>query len=371
MYSYCRLFFFVLMFCCYQVGHAETEVCETHYVFSWGQSDLCNDSPRGGSSNGADVEISTEPHAGWLAIQNPEFDKFEKDRAAILAMAGGYRVDFHFLETVGFSENFTRDRPYHSWGTEYVYVVENQPEFISLQHVMVMYFKQDDGTTSEPFIMKHWRQDWVYEDDVMLEYSHDDQWTKRTVSRKERKGAWSQAVFQVDDSPRYESIGRWQHNASFSTWLSGTTRRPLPRRERSIRQDYQALEGFNRHTVTRYGWVQEEDNWKLVLDESGEASTTEPYISKELGVARYRLTANVDFSPGNSYMEETSLFWATVRHQWGQLIDENSSIKVARVVDNQPLFIPLFDYANQLREKDVEISEQTTFINETIEKYIK
>ena len=286
-------------------------------------------------------------------------------------MAGGYRVDFHFLETVGFSADFTRDRPYHSWGTEYVYVVENQPEFISLQHVMVMYFKQDDGTISEPFVMKHWRQDWTYEDDSMLEYSHDDQWSKRTVSRKERKGAWTQAVFQVDDSPRYESIGRWEHNASFSTWLSGTTRRPLPRRERSVRQDYQALEGFNRHTVTRHGWVQEEDNWKLVLDENGEASETEPYVSKELGVARYRLTANVDFSPGHRYIEETSLFWAAVRHQWDQLVDKNSSIKIARVVDDQPLFVPLFSYANELREKDVEISEQTTFINETIGKYIE
>jgi len=62
------------------------EVCETHYVFSWGQSDLCNDSPRGGSSQGADVKISTELHAGWLAIIHgaPSMFMYLKTRLSLL-----------------------------------------------------------------------------------------------------------------------------------------------------------------------------------------------------------------------------------------------------------------------------------------------
>lgn len=370
MFPCCRLLLFVVMFCCYQTGHAEQESCDTRYVFSWALSESCGDSPRGGSTRGVDVEISSQAHAAWLAIQNPKLSKFEKDRAAILAMAGGYRVDFDFLETVGFASDFKRDRPYHSWGTEYVYVLENESEFISLQHIMVMYFKQEDGSAPEPFILKHWRQDWVYQDKVLLEYDHRRKWIKKTLSDSESQGAWSQAVFQVDDSPRYESIGRWEHNNSFSTWLSGTTRRPLPRRESSVRKDYQVLEGFNRHTITRYGWVQEEENWKLVIDEDGKKNTQTPYISKELGVARYRLVANVDFSPGDRYLKETGPFWASVRQEWARLIKEKTSIALARIVDGQPLFMPLFQYADQLRDKDVDISEQKQFIKDTLAKYV-
>lgn len=327
---------------------AEEQECKanaTHYVFSWPISEGCDDAPRGGTSKGAEVKISEEAHKGWQDIQNPKHSKFERDRAAILAMSGGYKVDFDFLETVGFSSGFKRDRPYHSWGTEYVYVIEDKAEFISLQHLMVMYFKQEDGSVSEPLVMKHWRQDWTYQDASLLEYKHNNTWVKRTVEEVDVKGSWSQAVFQVDDSPRYESFGRWVHNASFSTWLSATTRRPLPRREYSVRKDYDVLEGFNRHTVTRYGWVQEEENWKLSLDENGQLSIENPYLSKEEGLARYQLAENVDFTPGDLYMQKTERFWAAVRAKWEAIINENKALSLKKAVDGQPLFMSLFSSA--------------------------
>lgn len=353
---------------------AEEPTCDSdveRYVFSWPIRDGCDNAPRGGTSQGASVIISEKPHNGWLAIQNPKLSKFEKDRAAILAMAGGYRVDFDFLETVGFSADYKRDRPYHSWGTEFVYVVEDKPEFISLQHIMVMYFEQEEGAPSEPFVMKHWRQDWTYEDTRLLQFNHRKQWVNQPISEEESRGKWTQAVYQVDDSPRYESIGEWVHNASFSSWLSGTTRRPLPRREFSVRNDYQALEGFNRHTVTRYGWVQEEENWKLVINQEGQVDSKAPYRSKELGVARYRLAENVDFSPGDEFMLKTSEFWSYVRYHWGQVIDEDAVLSLRSSVDGQPLFMPLFSYATALLDKEVDEDEMREFVEETINRYVK
>ena len=249
---------------------------QSRFIFSWPISDDCSKKPRGGSSKGADVSLATQLRKPWLALQQTGLSKQERDRRAILAMQGGYKVNFDFLETVGFSEGYLSDRPYQSWGTEYVYVIEDTPNFISLQHIMVMFFKQDDGSVSQPMVMKHWRQDWRFEDTSLLEYSHDNTWKNRPLSKNSVEGTWSQAVFQVDDSPRYESYGSWQHNSSFSTWISQTTRRPLPRREHSVRDDYHALEGFNRHTVTRHGWVQEEENWKLVLDDKGEPFSQDP-----------------------------------------------------------------------------------------------
>ena len=359
----------LIALCWVSVSYAAEKKCDdvkSQYVFSWPISQGCDDQPRGGTSKGADVEISKAVHQGWQRIQDPKLSKFERDRTAILAMAGGYKVDFSFIETVGFSSEFKRDRPYHSWGTEYVYVIENQPEFISLQHLMVMYFKQADGSISDPMVMKHWRQDWNYQDKSLLEYVHNNTWVKRKVEEADAKGTWSQAVFQVDDSPRYESNGRWLHNSSFSTWLSATTRRPLPRREFSIRKDYDALEGFNRHSITRHGWVQEEENWKLSLDDNGKPNAENPYLSKELGIARYQLTENVDFTPGDLYMQKTADFWMAVRSEWGALISANQSLSLKKSVDGQPLFMRLFSSA----ETEYQAKDMKKSINAIITKYV-
>lgn len=355
-----------------QLSNAD-ESCDelvSRYVFSWPISDNCEDSPRGGTSLGSDVEFDKQDHVAWLAIQDPTLSKFEKDRAAILAMSGGYRVDFDFLETVGFSPEFKRDRPYHSWGTEYVYIVEDKPEYISLQHVMVMYFKNAEGETQKPFILKHWRQDWAYQDKEVLEYDHRNKWVKRSLSKEQSKGAWTQSVFQVDDSPRYESFGRWVHNGSFSSWLSSTTRRPLPRREFSVRQDYQVMEGFNRHTITRHGWVQEEENWKLVVDVNGKPNAKTPYLSKELGIARYRLVTNVDFTPGDDYMNKTKELWTSVRKAWAIEIGRGKSIELHKKVDGKPLFSPLFNYADQLVEGQA-LDDVNDLVRELITRYVK
>lgn len=329
----------------------QKENCEIKnevYVFSWELSNDCDDKPRGGTSKGADIVFDTEIHAGWKAIQEKGLSKKQKDRKTILAMSGPYRVDFNFLETVGFSKDYKRDTPYHSWGTEYVYVIENTENFISLQHIMVIYMKQDDGKISGPFVMKHWRQDWTYEDSTLLVYENNNSWKKVNVSDEHKQGKWSQAVFQVDDSPRYESIGKWEHNESFSSWISEKTNRPLPRREYSIRKDYDVLEGFNRHTINRYGWVQEEENWKKRIDST---NNTVSYLSKEEGIGRYQRIVETDFTPGDEYFNSTSEFWSDVRNVWNEVFIKHDQIKLAKTVDGQPLFMPLFEYAQKVHDE--------------------
>ncbi len=327
----------------------ECDDSQAQYVFSWALSNVCDDKPRGGTSKGVDVTFDSEPHSGWVHLKQAGLSQFEQDRRAILAMAGPYRVDFNFLETVGFNADYQRDKPYHSWGTEYVYVVTDEPEFISLQHVMVMYFKTEDGGVSEPMVMKHWRQDWTYQDDTILEYQGNNSWKKRAIPKDKKTGNWSQAVFQVDDSPRYESYGFWQHNPSFSTWISATTQRPLPRREYSVRSDYHILEGFNRHTINRFGWVQEEENWKKVLNEDGGLKA---YLAKEEGVGRYRRIVGTDFNPGNQYMDKAGPFWSDVRQVWSELINKHDALAINKKVDGVHLFMPLFQYAEKVAEKD-------------------
>jgi hypothetical protein len=266
------------------------------YTFSWplGEADALK--PRGGTTRGAPVTLDSAPSKQWQALQQPGLSPFERDRRAILAMAGEYRVTFDFLEVAAYDPAAKRDRPYQSWGTERIYVDRDEGRRISLLHILAMRTVKDDGSISEPIVTKHWRQDWVYEPKQIVEYKGRERWERREISPAESAGSWSQTVYQVDESPRYASLGRWEHSASFSSWLSGQTWRPLPRREWSVRRDYQVLVGTNRHTVTATGWVQEENNLKMVLTDARAPDATLPYRAREYGVARYELLRDADFA---------------------------------------------------------------------------
>ncbi|MCH1924191.1 hypothetical protein L9G74_06560 [Shewanella sp. C32] len=320
------------------------------FTFAWQLLDACAMKPRGGSKVGINNTLAPQPYAGWQSIHEANLSKFEQDRRAILAMAGPYRVSFDFLEIAGFTPDFQPTRPYQSWGTEYIYVAEDKGDFISLQHIMVMYYQQEDGSTSAPMVMKHWRQDWQYEKTELFAYVGHNKWQQQSLKPSDVKGTWAQAVYQVDDSPRYESYGQWQHNAGFSSWKSADTWRPLPRREGSVRDDYHVLEGTNRHTILPSGWVQEEENLKLVLDDNGQPAQAVPYLAKELGIARYERIVGLDYTPGDEYWKKTAPFWADVRYVWQQLIAQNPRMEIQKKVGEDFMFQLFFDKADEIAE---------------------
>jgi hypothetical protein len=341
------------------------------YTFSWSQLTECNFNPRGGTSKGAPLTLDSAPHAGWLALQEPGLSVKEKDRRAILAMAGPYRTSFEFLETMLYAPGLERARPYQSWGTEYIYVIDDSDDFISLQHLMVLFTQDDKGELLGPFVQKHWRQDWQYEKAELLVYDGNSVWQHVSVPAAERSGSWAQSVFQVDDSPRYEAIGHWQHEANFSTWLSASTWRPLPRRETTARKDYQVLEGTNRHTILHNGWVQEEENYKVVLDANGNKSAS-PYLAKELGVNRYERITGFDFSAGDQYWQQTAPFWSDVRSVWREFFAAKPAMTIVEEVDGLPLFAALFEQAETLTANGgYESASGHKVITEILDRYIE
>ena len=221
------------------LSFSSLSLSDKDYVFGWSQiEDEQLKNPRGGSTKGPSVELDLSSSAAWEKLQEKGISKFEKDRRAILAMLGEYRVYFDFMETMGFTEGYSPSRPYQSWATEFVTLVEDKRDFISLQHILVIFTEKEDGSLSEPMVVKHWRQDWKYQDRNLNEYKGFNKWAKKRYSSFAVRGAWSQSVYQVDDSPRYQSYGIWDHQENLSSWKSKDTWRPLPRREFSIREDY-------------------------------------------------------------------------------------------------------------------------------------
>jgi len=362
------LFLFVLLPCAaqgYEPGEADGAGA-SWFIFAWplGESAL---KPRGASTRGAPVVLDPAPREAWRRLREPGLSAIERDRRAILAMAGPYRVSFDFLEVLRFDPALKPDAPYQSWGTEYVFVSEDRDDFIALQHILVMRVQVDDGSTSQPIVVRHWRQEWRYQSDALLAYEGANTWARRPVPAQQREGAWVQSVYQVDDSPRYAARGRWQHNDSYSTWVSDETWRPLPRREWSVRKDYHVLVGTNRHTIMPDGWVQEENNLKIALDSSGKARAEMPQLAREYGFARYQRIRDYDFSAGEIYFARTEPFWAEVRAAWRKIAQIEARFTLKAPVDQGRLFEPFFEYAQALADgKRFDRDDARAFIDRTL-----
>jgi hypothetical protein len=347
------------------VAFAMSTAQASQFTFAW-PLDEGMLKPRGATTRGAPVTLDASPNASWKALQEPGLSPLERDRRAILAMAGPYRVSFDFLEVVRFDAALKPDAPYQSWGTEYVFVAEDQPHFIALQHVLVMRMQGEDAKVSEPMVVRHWRQEWRYEAEALFAYEGGETWARRALPADARKGAWVQSVYQVDDSPRYAARGRWEHSPGVSSWISDETWRPLPRREFSVRKDYQVLVGTNRHTITPEGWIQEENNLKLALE-------GRRYLAREYGVARYQRIRGYDFSPGEQYYARTEPFWAEVRAAWREVEARDGRFTLRAPVDQAQLFIPFFEYAAKLEQgAPLNREDARAFVRRTLqERYLK
>ena len=312
---------------------------ESSYVFGWGLLPRPLAHPSGGNTLGAKY-IASAP----IALNIPDINsKFDKDRAAILSLAGSYKVDFHFMETMGLTEEFIQRGRYSSWGTEFVEVLEDRGDFISLQHTLVMFF-YGEGMPTEPMVMKHWRQDWSYEDDVVFSFKGNLTWEREELSPSDVSGSWTQAVFQVDDSPRYEVPGRWEHRGNFSRWTSQSAARPLPRREFSQRSDYIAIEGIHQITLTPTGWVHQQDNLKRA--NPIEDTELPNYLSTEMGINRYtRIDEPILTGAAGEYFDKAGEYWAFVRSTWEEILQSKDRIVLRKLVEERPQYVAHFEAA--------------------------
>ena len=296
-----------------------------------------------GRSPGPDPDAST-PAApampSWSTTPNPRFDAITtapegraRDHAAILAMQGEYRVSFDFEETVTLAAGYERHEPKTSGGFETVIVVENEPDHVVLQHILV---------APNGFVTKHWRQDWTFETTHRFEFVADQTWEVTEIPAAERPGTWTQCVYEVSDAPRYCGTGTWNHRYGVSTWTSDRSWRPLPRREYTKRTDYNALNVENRHTITPDGWTHEQDNTKVRRD----GRRTEATLVRESGFNDYRNIEGYDFSPAYDYWEKTSAYWAQVRDAWSRRLVAGDTLVLNTTVDGMAIIGGTFGQAD-------------------------
>ncbi len=289
----------------------------------------------------------------------PQDTGFERDRAAILAMAGNYRVTFNFTETVAFQPGYELKDPKLTNATEVVRVIKDTGRMISLQHTLVA------AANGRKFAIKHWRQDWVYEPAVMWDFTGFNAWTRVAVGREDRAGAWAQLVYQVDDAPRYSGLGRWVHEGGVSSWEAGRSWRPLPRRDATTRDDYQVISAINRHALTPAGWVHEQDNTKIQLDDGGMK-----ILAREIGINTYTRANDFDASVAQTYWDETADYWAAIRGEWDRIAAAHPHFGLTLQGEPEALYGEILGFAEAVRSGDVALKEAITEALDVIRGYL-
>lgn len=288
---------------------------------------------------------------------------FACDRAAILAMAGNYKVSFHFDETVLLAAGYQPKPTKDTNAVEAVIVVRDEEKAIELQHLLVL---------PGGMVIKHWRQVWLYETPVHWVFTGAQTFETKERTEAERTGTWTQFVYEVSDAPRYAGLGKWNHRYGTSTWTSERTWRPLPRREYTTRSDYDLINAENRHTITPYGWTHEQDNSKVIRrTEAGAVSASggakDATITREWGFNEYVLTSD-DLQAAKTYWEKTGPFWAEVRKRWDDVLSKGG-LKLSYPVNEEKLVLDSLRKAEEFK-KNPDLAAANAWLDEHFKKTV-
>jgi hypothetical protein len=274
--------------------------------------------------------------------------KKELDHKEIKNMCGCYEVTFNFAETFNYSQDslYKPSKMKSEKAMEWVQLVEENDEKVSMQHLLQV------GSAERSYIVKHWRQDWLFENKDFYMYDGDNNWTYESKSEDEVKGQWTQKVYQVDDSPRYEGSASWVHVDGKSYW-ENTTTAPLPRREYTKRSDYNITLRRNRHEITKNGWIHDQDNDKVVR----EAGKEDVVIAKEKGYNTYVKVSNEKCNAAQDWWKTNSDKWILVRNKWDDVYSRNKNLSLHKKVDNKLLYKYLFSEDYESKRKISKIIE--------------
>ena len=275
------------------------------------------------------------------------------DINSIKGMCGCFEVDFNFIETFNYSNdsNYLPSKEKHMSGLEWAQIVEDTENKLVIQHLLIV------GGKENQFVIKHWRQDWIYENTDLYFYDHDNKWSFKQLNKDDVQGQWTQKVFQVDDSPRYEGTATWVHVDGKHYW-ENITDAPLPRREYTARSDYNLTIRNNRHLINENGWVHDQYNKKVVR----EINKDDNILAEEKGINNYNRVEDFKCNKAIEWWAENKDFWSNVRSVWADIYSSNSDLELHEKVEGKRLYDVLFSMDTKTSPKK---------IKKSILKYVK
>ncbi|MFT3827704.1 MAG: hypothetical protein QM731_27540 [Chitinophagaceae bacterium] len=247
----------------------------------------------------------------------------KEDISSIKSLCGCYEVEFKYAETFATDKNYQLKDKYVAKGIEWAGLVEGTDKKFVIQHILVI----DDS-----MIVKHWREDWTYQNTDLLKYNQGTEWKKVHLPASQVAGQWTQSVWEVDDAPRYQGTAVWVHQNGQHFWKN-VTDAPLPRREYTKRKDYNVLTRGNTIALTDTGWVHEQDNAKVVRT----AGQPDQLVVMEKGYNIYRKIDDSKCKVASQWWAKYNGYWNKVRSNWDNLIGKKELVSLQREVKNQSL----------------------------------
>lgn len=280
----------------------------------------------------------------------------KKGKENIEKLCGCFAVEFKYAET--FSPN--PDYKFHDreklGALELALPIESTDKKLVIQHILVM---------NDTSVIKHWREDWVYEQPYLWQYEGDKQWRKVALKPEQYKGKWTQTVWEVDDAPRYQGISEWVTTDGKTFWQN-TTNAPLPRREYTHRSDYNILRRTNRIVLSDTGWTHEQDNDKVRAKDGAET-----LVAQEKGYNIYKTQSARDCAYAAGWWKKQSPFWSRIRDAWESTLSQSTAINLQAKWEGKFLFQHLNELDKQFKAK--QLSEDEVFVKakSLLQKFVR
>ena len=272
-------------------------------------------------------------------------NKSEKDRESIKKMCGCFEVEFKFSETFNYSEDslYIPSENKIANALEYAQLVEEKEDLVMIQHLLIV------GDESNPHIVKHWRQDWLFENKDFYSYDGDNKWNYLKKNESDVAGTWTQKVYQVDDSPRYEGHGSWVYVDGKTYWESETNA-PLPRREYTKRSDYNITLRRNKHIISDEGWVHDQNNDKILR----EKRKKDFVMAEEKGINTYKRVPDERCEGAINWWQKNQNFWSLVRSSWDDIYGNKKDLELFEKVEGKRLYGILFSMDTNSNRESIE-----------------
>jgi len=289
----------------------------------------------------------------FLAVAGAVSAQLKEGKKNIEKLCGCFDVDFKYAETFSPDNNYKFHERENLHGTELVLPVETSDKKIVLQHLLVI----NDST-----IIKHWREDWVFEQSSLLQYEGNKQWSKTSLNPQETANKWAQTVWETDDAPRYQGVSQWVNTDGKVFWQS-TVNAPLPRREYTTRNDYNILKRGNRIVVTDADWVHEQDNQKV------SHGATDKLIAEEKGVNIYHKIDAKYCEKAKEWWAANSSFWTIVRAEWDEYIKNHNNVALQSTIDNKSLSMHFTALAKEWTAKSITKEDLSVKLKKVIQQF--
>ncbi len=274
----------------------------------------------------------------------------------IQKMTGCYEVTFQSKETFSYAENYTHSPPYKSHALEWIFTDKQGDNNVELQHLLIL-----NGDT----VQKHWRQKWVFQGPELFDYQGDKTWHKKILPQDISSGRWVQKVFQVDDGPRYECSAPWISWGEQQYWECEANA-PLPRREFSVRQDYNILKRGNRHQITDFGWVHDQDNIKI-----NRTQGMDQLLTREKSYNIYKKVDDSRCHLAKEWWPKHEKYWQVVRQVWNEIYQRQDKIKMKEQNDSQSRWQALFSLGERISsDPHANYQEVKTSVNKIIHSFL-